>query len=297
MRRRPALHHAASAARPRRPRAGPVRSSRSEPEQQRRFLEWRPASSAAARAGGWRGAAGHPARAAHASSGGRLRLTRSSRTARSLLHLPRLPAACGAGRAAAPLLRFRRPWRGCSPPSRLPFCAQSSPSSRCSLTACWPERARPQESTGRRRAASASRRPSSTCRSSAAAGDGLARRLPRQGRGAQLLGLVVRALPSGVAAARALAAADSQSGAARCSASTCLDVTRDARDFVARVRPDLPDAARRRRRRARATSASSAIPETFVIDRRGRIAADRSAARSTTKFMREHVTPLLKERA
>ncbi len=42
--------------------------------------------------------------------------------------------------------------------------------------------------------------------------------LPRQGRGAQLLGLVVPALPRGVAAARALAQAHLQAGRRWCSA-------------------------------------------------------------------------------
>ena len=49
----------------------------------------------------------------------------------------------------------------------------------------------------------------------------LARRLARAGRGPQLLGVVVRAVPRRVAAARALAPADLEAKCAPCSASTC----------------------------------------------------------------------------
>ena len=68
-------------------------------------------------------------------------------------------------------------------------------------------------------AAGASRRPTLELPELSGGGK-LARRLPRQGRRPQLLGLLVRALPRRVAAARALAQAARARSAARCSAST-----------------------------------------------------------------------------
>ena len=70
-----------------------------------------------------------------------------------------------------------------------------------------------------------------------------------------------------------------------------LDVTGDAQDFIARVRPHLSDAAGQATATGSTSSACVAYPETFVIDRAGRIAAVRRGP-VDDEFMRENVAPL-----
>ena len=71
---------------------------------------------------------------------------------------------------------------------------------------------------------------------------GLAGRLPRQGRGAQLLGIVVRAVPRRVAAARPLAREGVAGGGGTVLGVDVLDVSDDAREFVREYGLELPDA-------------------------------------------------------
>ena len=118
---------------------------------------------------------------------------------------------------------------------------------------------RPRRRPRARRARAGARR--SSCRGSTEAAASVARGLPRPGRGAQLLGLVVRALPGGVAAARALARSGSS-----------------ARRHGARRRHARRD---RRRRRLHRASTSSRYPmlqdkdgEAASSLRRGRVPRD-----------------------
>ena len=129
-----------------------------------------------------------------------------------------------------------------------------------------------EDALARRRARAGARR-----RAAAAVGrrQRLARRLPRQGRGAQLLGLLVRPLPRGVAAAPALARAPRASDDATVLGVDVQDVSGDARDFVDEyglTYPMLRDGAGD----LRDEFGILGLPETFVIDRQGRIAAVRA---------------------
>ena len=94
----------------------------------------------------------------------------------------------------------------------------------------------------------------------------------RQGRRAQLLGLLVRALSRRVAAAPALARAPRERGDATVLGVDVQDVTGDARDFVAEYGLTYP-MLRDGDGDMRETFGILGFPETFVIDRRGRIAA------------------------
>src|SRR5919109_1499073 len=94
---------------------------------------------------------------------------------------------------------------------------------------------------------------------------GVAPGLPRQGRGAQLLGLLVQAVPRGVATARSLARAHEE---------PWRDGDGETRESFGIV----------------------GFPETFVIDRRGRIAAVRRGPVDDA-FMRSQVAPLLRKRS
>ena len=73
------------------------------------------------------------------------------------------------------------------------------------------------------------------------------------------------------------------------------DVTDDARDFISEYALTYP-MLRDGEGLTRETFAIIGFPETFVLDRRGRIAAVRRGP-VDERFMREQVQPLLKERA
>ena len=74
-----------------------------------------------------------------------------------------------------------------------------------------------------------------------------------------------------------------------------LDVTSDAREFIREFRLSYP-MLRDRDGETQRRFGVVAYPETFVIDRRGRIAASRRGP-VDERFMRERVAPLLRERA
>ena len=74
-----------------------------------------------------------------------------------------------------------------------------------------------------------------------------------------------------------------------------LDVTSDAREFIRRYRLTYP-MLRDRGGDALADFGVVAYPETFVLDRRGRIAATRRGPVDQA-FLKRHVPPLLEERA
>ena len=73
------------------------------------------------------------------------------------------------------------------------------------------------------------------------------------------------------------------------------DVTGDARDFIAKYKLTYP-MLRDGEGLTRESFAIIGFPETFVLDRRGRIAAVRRGP-VDERFMRERVLPLLRERA
>ena len=73
------------------------------------------------------------------------------------------------------------------------------------------------------------------------------------------------------------------------------DVTGDARDFIAKYELTYP-MLRDGEGLTRESFAIIGFPETFVLDRRGRIAAVRRGP-VDERFMRERVLPLLRERA
>jgi cytochrome c biogenesis protein CcmG, thiol:disulfide interchange protein DsbE len=73
------------------------------------------------------------------------------------------------------------------------------------------------------------------------------------------------------------------------------DVTGDARDFIAKYKLTYP-MLRDGEGLTRESFAIIGFPETFVLDRRGRIAAVRRGP-VDERFMRERVLPLLQERA
>jgi cytochrome c biogenesis protein CcmG, thiol:disulfide interchange protein DsbE len=73
------------------------------------------------------------------------------------------------------------------------------------------------------------------------------------------------------------------------------DVTDDAREFIGRYRLTYP-MLRDGEGLTRETFAIVGFPETFVLDRRGRITAVRRGP-VDERFMRERVLPLLRERA
>ena len=104
---------------------------------------------------------------------------------------------------------FRSPSYACS--SRWSPCSHTG-SSRTSPTAAW---------TARSRAVSGRTRPSSSLPELGGEPHDLAGRLPRPGRGAELLGLVVRAVPGRVAACSSAGTGASRAAAAPCWASTC----------------------------------------------------------------------------
>ena len=103
--------------------------------------------------------------------------------------------------------------------------------------------------------------------------DGLA----RAGRRPQLLGVVVRAVPGRVAAARALAQEDLEANATVLGVDV-LDVTSDAQDFIDKYGLTYPHL-RDKDGSTQEDFGIVAYPETFVIDRDGTDRRDPARAR------------------
>ena len=144
-------------------------------------------------------------------------------------------------------------------------------------------------STTRSRAASAGRRRRSTCRRSTGAARSVARRLPRQGRRAQLLGLLVRPVPRRVAAARALARELTKRGGGTVLGVDVLDVDADAREFIDEYGLTYPHAARQGRATGAERLRRRRLPRD-VRDRQARAASPRcGAGRSTTSSCARNV--------
>ena len=120
---------------------------------------------------------------------------------------------------------------GCSPPFRSPFCASSSPSSRCSPTGS-PATSRTAGSSRRWRAGEREPAPDVELPHAVRRQRRVARRLPRQGRRAQLLGLLVRPLPRRSRPCSSAGTSASASSDAPVLGVDVQDVTGDARDFV-----------------------------------------------------------------
>ena len=91
--------------------------------------------------------------------------------------------------------------------------------------------------------------------------------LQGQGRGAELLGLVVRAVPGGGAAAGARPEPSCARHDGTVLGVTYLDASPDSRAFVRALPPHLPEPARQRPATSRTPTAPTSCPESFVIDR------------------------------
>ena len=114
-----------------------------------------------------------------------------------------------------------------------------------------------------------------------------------QGRGAERVGLVVRPVPHRVAAAGALAQAHlPRTARARCWASTCWTTRPTRKAFIREyglTYPQLKDP----EDELRPEYGVAGVPETIVIDARGRVAAVKRGPVDDA-FMRRNVAPLLK---
>ena len=125
-------------------------------------------------------------------------------------------------------------------------------------------------------------------------GPGLARRLQGQGRGAERVGLVVRAVPRGGPAAPEDARADRAAGRAR---PRRRHAGRRGKALAFLKERDATFLSLRDRDRSYGREFGvTGYPETFIIDRSGRIAAMRRFP-VTQKWLDQHLPKLLAEQA